>query len=144
MRLRGAKSGFFHRGGREYISKRMRTVLTRTLVCTATACGLEAPLRLSSAPFGDAVRCAVSRHQLSSGELDLSGRDARTWSNGPTPRGPWACGEVHLHLPAVPLRAASTHTRLRAALDPVGRRVMVNGWTSLRKPDHRWGASSAK
>ena len=38
-----------------------------------TACGLGTPLRLSPAAFGDARRCAVSRHQLPSCQLDLSG-----------------------------------------------------------------------
>ena len=108
-------------------------------VRAATPRGLGTLLWLSPAASGDAGRCAVSRHQLSRGELDISGRNAWTWPDGPTPRRPWACGEVHLHLPAVPRRAGSTRRRLRAALDPVGRGVMVNGCISLGKADHRWG-----
>jgi hypothetical protein len=49
--------------------------LTSTIffVRAPTACGLGTPLRLSPAAFGDARRCAVSRHQLPSCQLDPFG-----------------------------------------------------------------------
>jgi hypothetical protein len=63
----------------------------------------------------------LSRHKLPSSELDLSGRDARTWPDGPVPQDSRARGETDLRLPSLSRCAVPTRTKLRAVLDPVDR-----------------------